>query len=215
VKRPQRRQSLLALMAPELRPDSRRIESFSDAVFAIVVTIMMLEIQIPDSLAFGRHPAAFAALVTLLAIYALSFLLIMILWISHHYLIFTIPKPDRQILWINSLLLFCVSLIPISAQFFGMNPSSPRAAAIYGLVLMSCTASFSFLRIHAIRLCANELHRSIHRRVLRKSWITIAVYAASILFAFIDIRLAWACFLVTPAMFFLPVIRVPQGEIVR
>lgn len=214
MKRP-RRESLLALMAPELQPDSRRIESFSDAVFAIVVTIMMLEIHIPDGLASGSDPAALEALVTLLAIYAISFLVIMILWISHHYLIFTIPKPDREVLWLNSLLLFSVSLIPIAAQFFGMNPASPRAAAIYGFVLMACTASFSFLRIHAIRLCPNELHRSIHRRVLRKAWVTIAIYAASILLAYVDVRLAWACFLVTPVMFFLPVIRVPQEEIVK
>jgi uncharacterized membrane protein len=204
-----RRESFFALMVPELRPDNRRIEAFSDAVFAIVVTLMMLEVRVPDGLAFGRDPVALQAFLTLLATYAFSFFITMILWASHHYLIFTIPKPDRGTIWLNTLILFCVTLIPISAQFFGFHPTSPRAAAAYGFVLMACTASFSLLRAHAVRICPNPLHQAIHRRVLRKAWIAIAIYAVSMLLAFVDIRFAWACFLITPIMFFLPVVRPP------
>ena len=69
------------------------------------------------------------------------------------------------------------------------------------------STSFSLLRVHASRICENELHRAIHRRVLRKAWIATAIYAASMPLAFLDIRLAWAIFLATPAMFFLPVVR--------
>jgi uncharacterized membrane protein len=192
---------------PELRPDNRRIESFSDAVFAIVVTLMMLEVRIPDSLAFGGDWAALRSFLTPIATYALSFFITMILWASHHYLIFTIPRPDRATIWLNALVLFCVTLIPIAAHFFAFHPASPRAAGGYGFVLMACTSSFSLLRIHASRICDSELHRSIHRRVLRKAWIATAIYAASMPLAFVDIRLAWAIFLATPAMFFLPVVR--------
>jgi uncharacterized membrane protein len=200
------------LTSATLSPDNDRIEAFSDAVFAIVVTIMMFEIHIPDGLAFDRDQAAFAAFATLLATYALSFLVIMILWASHHYLIFTIPKPNRATIWLNALLLFCVSLIPIAAQFLGMHPTSPRALAAYGFVLMLCTTSFSLMRIHAINVCPNELHQAIHRRVLRKTWIAIAIYCLSMFLAFWDIRLAWACFMVTPALFFLPVVQNPAGH---
>ncbi len=206
MKRP-RRESLFALMVPELRPDNRRIESFSDAVFAIAVTLMMLEVRIPDSLALAENWAGLRSFLTPLATYALSFFVTMILWASHHYLIFTIPRPDRETIWLNALILFCVTLIPISAHFFAFHPASPRAAAAYGFVLMACTASFSLLRAHAARICDNELHRAIHRRVLRKAWIATAVYAASMPLAFLDIRLAWTIFLATPAMFFLPVVR--------
>lgn len=204
-----RRESYFALMVPELRPDNRRIEAFSDAVFAIVVTLMMLEVRVPDGLAFGSDPAALEGFVTLLVAYALSFVIIMILWASHHYLIFTIPKPDRATVWFNNLILFCVTLIPISAHFFGLHPTSPRAAAAYGFVLMACTASFSLLRLHASKICSNEVHRAIHWNVLRKAWVAIAIYAVAMLLAFIDVRLAWACFLITPIMFFLPVVRPP------
>lgn len=204
-----RRQSIMELTAFELQPDSSRIEAFSDAVFAIVVTIMMIEIHIPDGLAIGPNSAEFSAVATLLATYALSFVVIMILWASHHYLIFTIPNPNRATIWLNAFLLFCVSLIPVAAQFLGMNARSPRAAAAYGFALMACTFAFSMMRIHAAHICGSERHRAIHHHVLRKTWIAIAVYAASMPLAFVDFRIAWACFLITPMMFFLPVVRGP------
>jgi len=72
----------------ELRPGNDRLEAFSDGVFAIVVTIMILEIRIPDELAFSGDPAALMAFTAAIATYALSFVVIAIFWSNHHYLIF-------------------------------------------------------------------------------------------------------------------------------
>ena len=189
----------------ELRPPNRRIESFSDAVFAIVVTIMVLEIQIPDDLAFGSNPVALMEFGSLLATYALSFVVIAIFWSNHHYLIFTLPKADLATIWLNNHALFWVTLIPIVARFFGLHPVSPRAVAAYAFVVMMSTLSFSLLRRHAAHIGHNEFHRALHRRVFRRIWPAVAIYAAAMPLAFLDIRLAWACLLVLPAMFFLPV----------
>lgn len=189
----------------ELKPDNRRIESFSDAVFAIVVTIMVLEIHIPDGLAFGNDNAALMEFGALLATYVLSFVVIGIFWSNHHYLIFTLPKTDRATIWLNNNALFWVTLIPIVARFFGFHPTSPRAAAAYAFVIMMCTLSFSFLRRHAARISHNEFHRAVHRRVFRRIWPAVAIYAAAMPLAYVDIRITWVCLLVLPAMFFLPV----------
>lgn len=189
----------------ELKPTNRRIESFSDAVFAIVVTIMVLEIQIPDDLAFATDRVVLMEFGALLATYALSFLVIAIFWSNHHYLIFTLPKADRATIWLNNNALFWVTLIPIVARFFGLHPTSPRAVAAYAFVIMMSTISFSLLRRHAAHMSHNDFHRSLHRRVFRRIWPAIAVYAAAMPLAFVEIRLAWACLLVLPAMFFLPV----------
>jgi uncharacterized membrane protein len=190
----------------ELRPSNRRIEAFSDGVFAIVMTIMVLEIRIPDELAFGSDPDAIMQLGALVATYSLSFIVIAIFWSNHHYLIFTLPKADRATIWLNNNALFWITLIPIVARFFGLHPTSPRAVAAYAFVTMACTVSFGLLRRRAGRISDNEFHRALHRRVFRRIWLAVAAYAAAIPLAFVDIRLAWACLLVLPAMFFLPVI---------
>jgi len=196
----------------ELKPDSHRVEAFSDGVFAIVVTIMVLEIRIPDSLAFGTDPAALKHFATYLGTYALSFLVIVNLWTSHHYLLFTVRNPARTTLWYNSLLLFTVSLVPIATRFLGMHPMSSRAAAGYGLVAAACTAAFMLLRSHAARTTQNEVHRGIHRRVIRRTWVFLTIYLASIPLAFVNLWLAWLCFVIVPPMLFLPVIRIPVND---
>jgi uncharacterized membrane protein len=198
----------------ELRPTNRRLESFSDGVFAIVITIMVLEIHVPDRLAFANDPAAMGELATELLAYGLSFLVIANLWISHHYLILTLGKPTKSTIWFNSLLLFFVSLIPLSTRFLGMYPNSSRAAAAYGLVAAACTASFMLLRGHASRRTHNDGYREIHRRVLRRTWVFLAIYAASVPLAFVSPWLAWVCFVtILPPMLLLPVIRAPaHGE---
>jgi uncharacterized membrane protein len=196
-----------AKQPPELRPTNRRIESFSDAVFAIAVTIMVLEIRVPDSLAFGNDAAAFQEFVTLLAIYVLSFVVVGILWANHHYLVFTLPSTDRATVWLNNHVLFWVTMVPIVARFFGQHPTSPRATAAYAFVVMMCTGSLTLLRRHASRISVNEFHRAIHRRVFRKVWVAIAAYAAAIPLAFVNVRLSWTLLIILPAMFFLPIVR--------
>ena len=194
-------------LPPELRPSNRRLEAFSDGVFAIVVTIMVLGIRIPDELANAGNNAALMRFAALIATYALSFVVIAIFWSNHHYLIFTLPKADRATIWLNNHALFWITLIPVVARFFGQHPTAPRAAAAYAFVIMMCTVSFSLLRRHGAQISSNEFHRSLHRRVFRKIWPAVALYAAAMPLGFLDIRLAWACLVVLPALFFLPVTR--------
>jgi TMEM175 potassium channel family protein len=191
----------------ELRPTNRRIEAFSDGVLAIVVTIMIFQIKIPDSLAFGNDRLALEQFGALIATYALSFVVIAILWGSHHYLIYTLPKADRLTIWLNNHVLFWITLIPLVARFLGSHPMSPRAAAAWAFVIMMCTISLSLLRLHAVRVSQNELHKALHRSVFRRSGPAIVVYAATIPLAFIDMRLVWICFVILPMLFILPVTR--------
>ncbi|MFD1612555.1 TMEM175 family protein [Sphingomonas tabacisoli] len=191
----------------EVRPTRQRLEASSDGVFAIVATIMMFEVSVPNKLASSLDATILSGFAGSIVTYALSYLVIFTLWMSHHYLVLTVRQPDRNMVWLNGLMLFFVSLIPMAARFFGSKVMSANAAALYGLVLLFCTASFGFLRVHAIKLAEEELHRSIHRQVLRKIWLTVAVYAASIPLSLLDVRLSWVCFLITPVMFFVPVVR--------
>jgi uncharacterized membrane protein len=192
----------------ELQPSSRRIEGFSDGVFAVAVTIIVLEVRVPDSLAFANDAVAFQQFATLLAIYVLTFVVVGILWANHHYLISTLSSGNRATLWLNNHVLFWVTMVPIVARFFGLHPTSPRATAAYAFVVMMCTGSLTLLRRHASRITANHFHRALHRRVFRKVWIAIGTYAAAIPLAFVNVRLSWALLIILPALFFLPVVRV-------
>ena len=194
----------------ELRPSNRRIEALSDAVFAIVVTITVIDIRIPESLAFGHDPVALEHFALQIVTYALTFVVLGILWASHHYLIFTLPKADRSTIWLNNFVLFWVTMVPIVARFFGTHPTSPRATAAYGFVVLMCTVSFTLLRAHAVRVSRNELHRAIHRRVFRRAWAAMALYAVTIPLAFVDTRAVWLLLLILPALFFLPAVRRAQ-----
>ena len=199
----------------ELMPTNRRLEFFSDGVFAIVITIMVIEIQIPSVLAFSDDPAALRGFATILATYVLSFIVIANLWISHHYLLFTVHHPTRATIWFNNLLLLWITMIPVTTRFLGHFPTSPRAAAAYGLVGAGCTTAFMLLRAHAARITRNDLYRRIHRRILRRARLFLLFYAASIPLAFVSTWLAWACFLIVPPMLFLPIVRaddVPMDE---
>lgn len=192
----------------ELHPNNQRIEAFSDGVFAVAVTIIVLEVRVPDSLAFANDAAAFQHFITLLAIYALTFVVVGILWANHHYLVTTLSSSDRATLWLNNHVLFWVTMVPIVARFFGLHPTSPRATAAYAFVVMMCTASLALLRRHASGKSSNQFHRALHRRVFRKVGIAIGTYAAAIPLAFVDVRFSWALLIILPAIFFLPIVRV-------
>ena len=192
----------------ELHPSNRRIEGFSDGVFAVAVTIIVLEVRVPDSLAFANDAAGLQQFLTLFAIYALSFVVVGILWANHHYLILTLSDTDRATLWLNNHVLFWVTMVPVVARFFGLHPTSARATAAYAFVVMMCTVALTLLRSHASRATANRFHRALHRRVFRKVWIAIAAYAAAIPLAFVNVKLSWALLIILPAMFFLPIGRV-------
>lgn len=190
----------------ELRPTNRRLENFSDGVFAIVITIMVIDVRIPASLAFSNDPPALMQFSTALGAYALSFIVIANLWTSHHYLVFTLSRPTRSTIWFNNLLLFWITMLPLTTRFLGHFPRSPRAAASFGIVAFCATAAFMLLRSHARRTSHNELHRAIHSRVLRRTWLFLAIYGASIPLAFVEPWLSWLCFATVVAMLFVPVV---------
>ena len=104
---------------------TNRIEAFSDGVIAIILTVMVLELKIPAS---ATLPALKAVLPTLLS-YALSFLIIAIMWVNHHHMMHLAKHPTAVLLWANNNLLFWMSLIPFVTAFMGQTHGTPLAVA--------------------------------------------------------------------------------------
>jgi uncharacterized membrane protein len=188
------------------QPGTGRIEAFSDGVIAIIITIMVLNLRLPDSAAErGLWDGILRPLTPSLTSYALSFLVIGIFWVQHHQLMPTSPIATRPLMWWNNLLLFWMSLIPFVTNFLGQHPFLPSAVALYGFVLFACCIGFLLLRLHIARVtksaAAVDAH---HNRALRKTIFGAVLYGASVPLAFVSVYVAMACFLAVPALFFLP-----------
>jgi uncharacterized membrane protein len=119
-----------------------RLEAFSDAVIAIIMTIMVLELKVPHTADFeGLKP-----LVPIFGAYLLSFVYLGIYWNNHHHMLQATRKVNGQILWANLLLLFWLSLIPFATAWAGENHFAPVPMATYGFVLLMCALSYSVLQ---------------------------------------------------------------------
>src|SRR6187397_1343670 len=124
-----------------------RLEAFSDAVIAIIITIMVLELKVP-------HDTSFDALMKLWPVflsYAVSFLMLGIYWGNHHHLVHTIKEVRGGILWANLHLLFWLSLIPFVTAWMGENHFEKQPVALYGVVMMMSGVAYYILTTPLIR----------------------------------------------------------------
>lgn len=117
-----------------------RLEMFSDGVFAIVITILILNIHLPDNTTTQHLGEALRALFPNILAYVISFILIGLYWIGHHTSFHQIQKVNGVFLWMNMLLLLLVSFMPFPASLLGKYPLEPVPLMIYGINLMSANA---------------------------------------------------------------------------
>ena len=108
-----------------------RMEAFSDGVFAIIITIMVLELKVPH----GADLAALAPLAPVFLSYVLSFVYVAIYWNNHHHLLQAVKHVNGPILWANVHLLFWLSLFPFATGWMGENHFAALPVALYGVVL--------------------------------------------------------------------------------
>lgn len=187
-------------------PGTGRIESFSDGVIAILITIMVLELKLPADLFPGGHLAdILTAFWPRLIVYAMSFLLIAILLINHHMVLRAAPHSTTPLYWWNINFLFWMSLIPLSTAVLGNAPLEPTAAAFYGAVLSGTAVSFSLLHRCAVTIGsrAGKLDR-LHLVIIYKDSFFTALYVLSVPLAYVSIYVSMAIFLIVPAAYFFP-----------
>lgn len=189
----------------EVNPE--RLRAFSDGVIAIIVTIMVLELKIPEHVGDkGLLNGLLIPMAPKLLCYAMSFLVVVTMWGNHYALMATVPHVTRTILWLNNHLLFWMSLIPFATGFLGDNPRLADAYAVYGFVLTAAVGSFTLMRWHASTQARGDAELSqVHRTVLKKSLLASVLYALAIPLAYVSIIASIAIFVAIPVMFFLPI----------
>ena len=118
-----------------------RLEAFSDGVFAIIITIMVLEMKVPH----GDSLASLQPLLPVFLSYVLSFVNVAVYWNNHHHMFHAVQHTNGRILWANILLLFWLSLFPFVTGWMGENHFSTWPVAIYGVVSFFAGLAYYFL----------------------------------------------------------------------
>ncbi|RMG86273.1 MAG: DUF1211 domain-containing protein, partial [Bacteroidetes bacterium] len=117
---------------------TNRLEAFSDGVLAIIITIMVLELEAPES----TDIQALMPKTPLFLSYLVSFVYLGIYWNNHHHLFQVTERVNGKILWANLHLLFWLSLIPFSTAWIGHNIVSTPPVALYGVILLMSALAF-------------------------------------------------------------------------
>ena len=177
-----------------------RLEAFSDGVIAILITIMVLELKVPE----GATLEALRPLVSLFLAYVLSFIVVGIYWTNHHHLLHATERVNGAILWANLHLLFWLSLIPLVTWWMGENSRAPAPAAAYGVVMLACAVAWTILQTLILREPANRavLADAIGSDV--KGKLSLAMYAAAIPLAFAHHWIADALYAAVAVMWLVP-----------
>jgi len=183
-----------------------RMEAFSDAVIAILITVMVLELRAPHGTTWG---ALHGSLPTLLS-YVLSFVYLGIYWNNHHHMLMATERVSGLVLWANLHLLFWLSLVPFTTGWMGENHFASAPSAAYGVVLLAAALAYLGLQTAIIRQqgAGSRLAAAIGRDVKGKA--SALLYAAGIGLAFANRWIAVTAYVVVALLWLVPDRRVER-----
>ena len=188
-----------------------RMEAFSDGVIAILITVMVLELPIPEGTTWSALHDALPVLLT----YVLSFVYLGIYWNNHHHMLQATDRVSGLILWANLHLLFWLSLIPFTTAWMGQNHFAAVPAAAYGIVLLAAALAYYALERAII---SNQGEQSMVAAAVGrdiKGKISPLLYAAGIGLAFLSDWLAVAVYTGVALMWLVPDRRIERTIAVK
>jgi len=178
-----------------------RLEAFSDGVIAIIITIMVLEMKVPQ----GDTWADLAKLAPVFLSYVLSFVNVGIYWNNHHHMLHAVQRVSGATLWANMHLLFWLSLMPLTTGWMGENHFSSLPVAAYGFDLLMCAIAYTLLQAQIIRLHGSDsaLAQAVGHDT--KGKVSLGAYALAIPMALLDHPwLAGALLIAVALLWFVP-----------
>jgi len=184
-----------------------RVEAFSDAVMAVIITILALELRAP----LGPNPKDVYDQLPSLFIYVLSFVFIAIYWNNHHHLLRATTRISGAVMWANMLLLFCLSLIPVVTEWLRSFYREPLPAASFGIVALAAAFSYSALVRAIIR--ANGRDSLVGTAISSdlKGNVSLVIYAGGVGLAFVDVWIAYVLYAAVAVVWLIPDRRFTRG----
>lgn len=153
-----------------------RIAAFSDAVIAVVITIMVLDLKAPQSPSL----AALLPLWPTMLSYAVSYLFIAIVWINHHHLFQFAHRVTPRLVWVNFVHLFAVSLVPFTTAWVARTELAPWPTAVYAMVFVGVNAAYRVFEAEVMKQAQpTQICQRMRALMRRRSMITLLIFGAS------------------------------------
>jgi len=186
-----------------------RLEAFSDGVFAIVITLLIFEIKVPEFKELSNAGAmrAIVEILPNLSGFLVSFVTVAIFWVNHHHFFHAIIKSDAGLLWYNNHLLFWITIIPFATAFLGNYPTIPLVIALYGFVLFMAALAFMIMNWHVsfkTNLLPETISTEIRWKEFRRALLGVIIYGLAVPAVFIHPYISYAIFILVPLYYFLP-----------
>jgi len=184
--------------------DRGRLEAFSDGVFAIVITIMVLELHRPGE-GLTSWKDLWTAVGTSFVAYVLSFVYVGIYWNNHHHLIKQVRKVTASVMWANLGLLFFLTLLPFVTAWGGENHTEPVPVFVYGAVLFCAAAAYFTLQTVIVMQnggWAGPLGTALGRDY--KGRVSLVIYAVALVAVWFWTWVAFALFVTVAVIWFIP-----------
>jgi uncharacterized membrane protein len=179
---------------------SGRLEAFSDAVIAIIITIMVLELAIPHEGGWD----ALRPLIPKFLTYALSFVFLGIYWNNHHHLLQVVERVNGRILWANLHLLFWLSLAPFVTGWMGESGFAPETVAAYGIVLLLAAIAYYILQTLILKAHGPDFPLKVALGRDMKGKISPVLYLSAIVLAFVNPWIAVGIYVLVALMWLIP-----------
>jgi uncharacterized membrane protein len=186
----------------------QRLEAFSDAVIAIVMTIMVLELKVPH----GGEWRDVLPLIPVFLSYVLSFVFLGIYWNNHHHMLQAASRVNGRVLWANMHLLFWLSLVPFATGWMGENHVPPLPTAAYGFVLLMAAISYTILQLTIIRCNGPESRLATAVGNDLKGKLSVLAYVIAIPAAFVSTWIAIGLFVGVAIAWLVPDSRIEKSE---
>ena len=156
------------------RATPERLSAFSDGVFAVLITVLVLELRPPERPTFEALMALWPTWLS----YAVSYLFIAIVWANHHYLLRYADEATPRLLWFNFAHLFSMSLLPLSTAWMAVSELAPQPVAFYAAVFFLVNATYVALIWELIDEMPGEMMPPKVRKIMRaRSLITLCCFA--------------------------------------
>ncbi len=187
--------------------NKERLTAFSDGVIAILITIMVLDLKVPQGSSLGT----LRPLLPILLSYVLSFVYLGIYWNNHHHMLAVTERVNGAILWANIHLLFWLSLVPFVTTWMGENPFAPVPTGVYGVVLLAASLAYWILqqRIIAAQGKQSVLAAAVGRDI--KGKISPVLYLAAIAAACVRPWAAHVLYVAVALMWLAPDTRIERA----